>query len=92
MSVFIHYAINIASYWSGNETRNGVGTSVRNLKGKGSKYRREDALFSTTCNFYSDKIITPQARFCWTLSHTFSFQISYKRVKFGVCIEESCSY
>ena len=32
-------------------------------------YRREDALFSTTCNFYSDKFITPQTRFCWTLSH-----------------------
>ena len=25
-------------------------------------------LCSVTCNFYSDKIITPQARFCWTLS------------------------
>ena len=32
-------------------------------------YRREDVLFSTMCTFYSDKIITPQARFCWTLSH-----------------------
>ena len=30
-------------------------------------HRCEDVLFSITCNFYSDKIITPQARFCWTL-------------------------
>ena len=26
-------------------------------------------LFTITCNFYSEKIITSQARFCWTLSH-----------------------
>ena len=31
-------------------------------------YRCEDVLLSVTCNFYSDKIVTPQARFCWTLS------------------------
>ena len=30
-------------------------------------YCCEDVLFSITCNFYSDKIKTPQARFCWTL-------------------------
>ena len=29
-------------------------------------------LLSVTYNFYSDKIITPQARFCWTLSHDIS--------------------
>ena len=34
-------------------------------------YRCEDVLLSVTCNFYSDKIITPQARFCWTLSHMY---------------------
>ena len=26
-------------------------------------------LFSTASNFYSDIIINPQARFCWTMSH-----------------------
>ena len=38
-----------------------------------TQYRREDVLFSTTCNFYSDKIITPQARFCWTLPILYVF-------------------
>ena len=38
-------------------------------------YRCEDVLLSVTCNFYSDKIITPKARFCWTLSHIY---ICYK--------------
>ena len=28
-------------------------------------------LFSTTFNFYSDKMIIPQARFCWTLAVPF---------------------
>ena len=29
-------------------------------------YGCKDVLFSVTCNFYSDKIISPQARICWT--------------------------
>ena len=45
-----------------------MGTSVHNLKGKGCTVAPEDVLLSVTYNFYSDKIITPQARFCWTLS------------------------
>ena len=40
-------------------------------------YRCKDVLFSATCNFYSDKIITPQARFCWTLSHIYIYIYIY---------------
>ena len=53
--------------------RNGAETSVRNLKGMGSAVAKMHVLFSTTCNFYSDKIITPQDRFCGTLSHIYMY-------------------
>ena len=49
--------------------RNGVGTSVRNLKGKRCTVAKMCCLVQRAIFIVGDKIITPQARFCWTLSH-----------------------
>ena len=52
-----------------------------------------------TCNFYSDKIITPQAQFCWTLSHIYLISVGNGiHCGFSICnvllykVRNNCMY